>query len=165
MASKDTVADGMVVTFHYTMRDSDGEVIESSEGLEPMEYLHGAGNIVAGLEAGMAGHGVGDRFTIEVSPAQGFGSGEDRQQVEVPLSDFPSDMELDVGMPVEAELPDGGSMRLWVVAMDENSAVLDKTHPLAGETLHYEVELVGLRKASAEEKAHGHAHGPGGHDH
>jgi FKBP-type peptidyl-prolyl cis-trans isomerase SlyD len=147
MSSADIVADQKVVSIHYTLTNDAGETLDSSEGNDPMAYLHGAHNIVPGLESELAGKSVGDEL-----------------QVVVERSSFPEDAELVAGMQFVAESEDG-MVPLWIDHVDGDKVHVDPNHPLAGENLHFKVSIVELRDASAEEIEHGHPHGPGGHDH
>lgn len=159
------IADGSVVTIHYTLKNADGDVLDSSVGGEPMDYLHGAENIVPGLERELAGHSIGDRVEAVVTPAEGYGERSGPEPQPVPRSSFPDDADLQEGMQVFARGPDEQTFALWVVGLDEDSVVLDHNHPLAGVTLHFDVEVTGIRAATEEEVAHGHPHGPNGHHH
>jgi FKBP-type peptidyl-prolyl cis-trans isomerase SlyD len=165
MSKTATAGDGKVVSIHYTLRDDDGDVIDSSSGGEPLEYLHGAGNIVPGLENAMAGKAIGDKFKVTVTPAEGYGDVEGDGPREVPRSAFPKDAELEEGMQLFVRGPDGEPFPVWVVAVHDDHVLLDANHPLAGENLHFEVEVVAMRDATKEEVEHGHPHGPGGHHH
>ncbi|MCE9577400.1 MAG: peptidylprolyl isomerase [Deltaproteobacteria bacterium] len=162
--SQAAVANDHVVEIHYTLKDDDGDVVDSSVGGDPLDYLHGHGGIVPGLEAAMAGKKVGDKFAISVPPAEGYGevTGEPKS---VPKSAFPDDVELEEGMQFFVSGKDGDPIPVWVVAVHGDEVLLDQNHPLAGETLHFEIEVVSVRKASAEELEHGHPHGPEGHHH
>lgn len=158
------IADDKVVSIHYTLRDDDGDVIDSSSGGEPLEYLHGAGNIVPGLERQLAGKRIGDKLTAVVKPEDGYGVPQGPGPQAVPRASFPEDVELEEGLQFFAGGPDG-DIPLWVVAVEDDVVLVDANHPLAGVTLHFEVEVVGLRDATADEKEHGHPHGEGGHHH
>jgi FKBP-type peptidyl-prolyl cis-trans isomerase SlyD len=164
MSQVQAAGDGKVVSIHYTLRDDDGDVVDSSSGGEPLEYLHGAGNIVPGLEAAMAGKQVGESFQVTVAPADGYGEvvGDPRA---VPRSAFPADAELEPGSQFFVRGPDGDPLPVWVVGVDGDEVLLDANHPLAGENLHFEIEVVGVRVATEEELEHGHPHGPDGHEH
>jgi len=157
-----SVRDGLVVIMHYTLKNAEGEELDSSVGAEPLAYLHGADNIVPGLESALTGKSVGDTVNVVVPPAEGYGErvGEPEQ---APKSAFPEGAEIEPGMPVFAEGPNGEPVALWVVEVAEDYVVLDPNHPLAGETLHFDVEIVGIREATEDEMAHGHPHGPDGH--
>jgi FKBP-type peptidyl-prolyl cis-trans isomerase SlyD len=160
-----TVADGAVVLFRYTLKNDAGEVLDEAPADDPMPYLHGAGNIVPGLERALTGKKVGDAFDVEVAPKDGYGERTGTTPQPLPRSGFPADVELRPGMSFAAQLEDGQYVMLWVTEVQEDVVLVDPTHPLAGETLHFSVEIMGLREATDEEKAHGHPHGPEGHDH
>jgi FKBP-type peptidyl-prolyl cis-trans isomerase SlyD len=157
------ITQGKIVTFHYTLTDSEGTVLDRS-GDEAMPYLHGASNIVPGLERQMEGRSVGDKFRAVVPPEEGYGVREGIAQP-VPRSAFPDDAEIEVGMQVVAEGPGGEVVPLWVVNTTPNEVELDPNHPLAGETLIFEVEVTEIRAATEEEIEHGHPHGPNAHVH
>lgn len=159
------IADDKVVSIHYTLRDDDGDEIDSSVGDEPLTYLHGASNIVPGLERQLAGKQVGDMVKAVVPPEEGYGVAEGPGPQRVPRDAFPKDAELEPGTQFFARGPNGDAMPLWVVEVTDEGVMVDANHPLAGVTLHFEVEIVEVRDATAEEKAHGHPHGPGGHHH
>jgi len=160
-----TVEAGKVVSFHYTLRNPDGEVVDTSDGDEPLAYLHGSSNIVSGLEAQLVGHAVGDKLQAVVPAREGYGEKSGPGPQGVPREAFPADAELEVGMNFVAETDDGNEVMLWVVEIGEEEVLVDDNHPLAGVTLHFDVEVVEIRDATDEEKTHGHPHGPGGHDH
>jgi FKBP-type peptidyl-prolyl cis-trans isomerase SlyD len=159
------VAEGSIVSLHYTLRDDDGDVIDSSSGGEPLAYLHGAGNIVPGLERQLTGKTVGDRLTAVVPPEEGYGLPEGPGPQPVPRSSFPEDVELEEGLQFFARGPGGETIPLWVVEVGGDTVMVDGNHPLSGVTLHFEVEVVEVRAATAEEQEHGHPHGEGGHHH
>ena len=160
-----TAADGKVVSIHYTLKDDDGEVVDSSSGGEPLEYLHGAGNIVPGLEAAMKGKTIGDKFNVKVPPADGYGEVVGNGPRPVPRSAFPDDVEIEEGMQFFVRGPDGEPFPVWVAEVSDEQVLIDANHPLAGENLNFEVEVVGIRDATEEEVEHGHPHGPEGHHH
>lgn len=165
MATDTQVADKTVVTIHYTLKNSDGDVLDSSVGQDPLSYLHGAGNIVPGLERELTGKNVGDKVAVVVPPAEGYGERQGPEPQKVPLSSFPDDAELEAGMQIVASGPNGEMFPLWVVAVADEHALLDHNHPLADVTLHFDVEITDVRAATDEEVEHGHPHGPGGHHH
>jgi FKBP-type peptidyl-prolyl cis-trans isomerase SlyD len=158
------VAADKVVSFHYTLRDKDGTVLDSSEKDEPMAYLHGADNIVPGLERAMVDKQVGDKFDVTVAPGDGYGERVDGQAV-VPRTSFPSDVELEVGMRLFAEGDDGEGFPIWITALTDDQVSIDPNHPLAGVELHFAVEITAIRAATPDELEHGHPHGPDGHHH
>jgi FKBP-type peptidyl-prolyl cis-trans isomerase SlyD len=157
-------ASGMVVTMHYTLTDDSGEVLDSSQGSEPLAYLHGHGNIIPGLEKALEGKEVGHKSKVTVAPADGYGEINAEAIFEAPREHFPADVQLAVGQRVYAEGPNG-QIALTVTKLTDKGAVLDANHPLAGKTLHFDVELVEVRGATQEELSHGHVHGAGGHHH
>lgn len=161
----DIIADGKVVSIHYTLTNDAGDTLDTSDGRPPMAYLHGSGNIVPGLEEGLTGHAAGDKLAVDVPPEKGYGlhNGEEPQGVK--RTEFPKDMELHEGMPIRAEDGEGNTVVLWIVKAEGAWVHLDINHPLAGETLHFAIEIAEVRDASAEELSHGHVHGPGGHNH
>lgn len=149
------------VTIHYTLRDDAGEVLDSSEGRNPMTYLHGAGNIVPGLEQALDGKQVGDEIKVKVAPADGYGERDEANVRNVPRRRLPEG-KIVPGMRLRLET-EHGPMIVAVTAVQGDYATIDGNHPLAGKTLHFEVKVVEVRDATAEERTHGHVHGPGGH--
>lgn len=160
-----SVADGKVVTVHYTLKNAAGEVIDSSEGNQPMVYIQGMGNLVPGFEKAVNGKRVGDDFAFEVSAEEGYGERDDEAVQAVPRSVFPKDLEILPGMQFGVTGPDGQPMPVWVGEVHEDSVILDMNHPLAGAVLFFSVRIMDIRDATRDEMAHGHAHGPGGHHH
>ena len=157
-------AAGMVVTMHYTLTDDRGEVLDSSSGSDPLAYLHGAQNIIPGLERALEGTAAGHKARVTVAPAEGYGGKDPAAVFEAPREHFPPDMELKPGVRVSADGPQG-PISFLVVSVNDATATLDGNHPLAGQTLHFDVEIVNVRTATDEEKEHGHVHGEGGHHH
>jgi FKBP-type peptidyl-prolyl cis-trans isomerase SlyD len=158
------IADRTVATFHYTLRDAQGQVLDSSSGGEPLVYLHGGGHIVPGLERQMAGHSAGDRFTAEVAPEEGYGASDPTLVQQVARQQFQGVDELEVGMQFQADAGRHAQM-VTITAIDGDQVTVDANHPLAGATLHFDIEVTDVRAATDEELSHGHAHGPGGHHH
>ncbi|MEO6710879.1 MAG: peptidylprolyl isomerase, partial [Planctomycetota bacterium] len=156
---------GKVVTLHYTLRDSAGNELDSSGTDEPIQYLHGIGMIVPGLEEGLAGKRQGERAKVVVKPEDGYGERDPRGIQEVSRDTFPPDTALEPGTEFEAEGPDGDPILATVVAVAADKVTIDLNHPLAGLTLYFDVSIKEVRDATAEELAHGHAHGPEGHEH
>lgn len=165
MPQQDQITNDKVVTFHYRLSTTTGEEIESSFGDEPLLYLQGAGQIVPGLEKAMMGKKKGDKFRAEVSPDEGYGEKSELKPMPVERSAFPEDAHLEVGMDFMAEMPDGNFMPLWISSIEGDTIMVDSNHPLAGETLFFDIEVLDIRDATEEELDHGHAHGPGGHHH
>lgn len=161
--SQNTVTAGKVVSIHYTLTDPSGEVIDSSAGGEPLSYLHGAENIVPGLERQLEGKVVGDKFEAVVPPSEGYGERQGPGPQPIPLQQLPP--QVAAGMQLMGQTQDGQRFPVWVVGLTETHALVDQEHPLAGVTLHFAVEVTRVRDASSEEMQHGHPHGPGGHHH
>ncbi len=161
-----TITKNKVALIHYTLKDESGEVLDSSEGREPLAFIQGIGNIIEGLEEKLEGKTVGDRIETTISPEKAYGLRSEENVHIVPLSSFQADGDekLVEGMQVRVETNEGVSLA-DVAKIDGEEVTLDLNHPLAGETLHFTVEVVDVRDASKEELEHGHAHGPGGHHH
>ena len=159
----DTVAADTVVSIHYTLT-LEGQVVDSSDGREPLQYLHGHGNIVPGLESQIAGRRLGDRFNAEVAPEDGYGIHDPDRVVQAPRGAFPDDVELAPGMQFQTEDEDGDPMTVVVTAVGDEEVTIDTNHPLAGKTLSFDIQVAAIRAATSEELEHGHVHGPGGHD-
>ena len=157
------IANGLVVVLNYTLRTNEGEVIDASTPDDPMAYLHGADNIVPGLERALAGKTVGFNGKITVAPEDGYGAREDIPPQPVPRSAFPAEAEIVAGMQFMAEGPDDEHAPIWIVGVEGDQVFIDPQHPLAGETLNFDVEVVAVRKATEEELHHGHPHGADGH--
>lgn len=160
-----TIQKNSVVGIHYTLTDTEGEVLDSTEGETPMLYLHGVGQLVPGLESKLEGAKIGDVCKVTVTPENGYGEFDEELQMEVPRDEFPEDMEFEVDMQFAAESGEGHIQIFRVLGVGEDTISVDGNHPLAGQTLHFEVQIVSLRDATAEEIEHGHAHGEGGHHH
>lgn len=159
------IAAGQVVVLEYELRDDDGELLDASTADDPMTYLHGADNIVPGLEKALAGKAVGFKGKVSVPPADGYGEAEDEQPDAIPRKAFPADMEIEAGMTFMAEGPNDEHAPIWVVGVEGDKIFVSSQHPLAGKTLHFEVEVLAIRPATKDELAHGHPHGPDGHGH
>lgn len=155
------VQSGHVVTMHYTLSDDSGRTIESTRGSDPLDYLHGVGQIIPGLEKALDGSAVGRKASLTVPPDQAYGTHDASAMVRVPLDELPADLEVAPGVEVQAETPDG-PLTFRVVSIEGSEAVLDGNHPLAGKTLTFDVEILAVRAATPDELRHGHAHGPGG---
>jgi FKBP-type peptidyl-prolyl cis-trans isomerase SlyD len=160
-----TIAQHKVVTIHYKVSDSDSdELIDSSENGEPMTYLHGAQNIIPGLEQALEGKSTGDELEVTIPPAEAYGErSEDRIQ-QVPREAFQEMDKVEPGMAVTAQT-EQGQINLVITEVEGELVTVDANHPLAGKSLKFSVTVEEVRDASDEEKAHGHVHGPGGHDH
>ena len=159
-----TIADDSVVSFHYTLRDDTGAFNESSVGGEPVVYMHGHGNIVPGLEKELTGKKSGDKLTATVPPEEGYGHRNDSAVQRVPVKHLATKGPYSPGQTVVVNTNDGGRQGR-VVKVGHFNVDLDLNHPLAGRTLTFDIEIVEVRAATEQELAHGHAHGPHGHDH
>jgi len=153
-----------VVLIHYTLKDDAGAVIDSSAGAEPLAYIQGHGNLVAGLEKALEGKQDGDAVAVSVAPADGYGKYDAALIQRVPRRAMQGAGEIKKGMQFQARTDDG--MRMFTVtAVVGDMVTLDGNHPLADKTLHFDVQIVNVREATAEEQEHGHVHGAGGHHH
>jgi FKBP-type peptidyl-prolyl cis-trans isomerase SlyD len=153
-----------VVSFHYSLTDDDGINIDSSEGQEPLGYIHGAGNIIPGLEKALEGKEVGDSLTVAVKAAEGYGEVQKELIQEVPREAFQGIDTIEPGMQFEAQTGQGGSVPVTVIAVTEELVTVDGNHPLAGKNLNFDVSIEEIREASEEEIAQGHIHGLGGEE-
>nr|WP_196158660.1 peptidylprolyl isomerase [Reinekea sp. G2M2-21] len=158
------IEENKVVSLNYTVKDEHGEVIDTSEGGDPLTYLHGANNIISGLEAALVGKAAGDSFDTVVAPADGYGEYNEEMVQVVPRSAFEGVESIEPGMVFTAQTQ-GGPVQLMVTGVEEDDITVDPNHPLAGKTLHFTGSVVEVRDATEEELAHGHVHGPGGHHH
>jgi len=155
-----TISHHKVVTIDYTLKNAQGEVLDSSEGQEPLVYLHGAENIVVGLERELEGKAIGDSLNTIVSPEDGYGVRNEELIAAVPRELFESDMDIEVGMSFQAET-DQGVQVVNIVAVNDEEVTVDGNHPLADEALHFDVTVRAIREATAEELEHGHVHSAG----
>ena len=162
----DSVQDGAVVGIYYTLKDDGGNVIDTNrKGGSPLAYLHGHNNLVPGLEKALAGAKKGEKVTAVVGPEDGYGMPSDELFDEVPRSAFPAEAEVVEGAVFQGRQPDGRVFQARIAKVEGDQVTVDRNHPLAGQTLHFEVTVDKIRAATEEEKAHGHAHGKGGHAH
>ena len=153
-----------VVTFHYTLKNADGEQMESSREKDPMNYLHGAGNIIPGLEKAMEGHAVGDEFSVTVEPEDAYGLRNEKNVQRVPLKRLKGIGKISVGQVLNLQTKQG-QVQVTVLKVGRFNVDVDGNHPLAGAQLTFDVEIMDIRDASEEEMTHRHVHGPGGHQH
>lgn len=158
------IAQNSVVAFHYTLTNDAGEVLDSSEGRDPLTYLHGSGNIIPGLEKELEGHNDGDKLKVAVEPAEGYGDVQPALVQEVPRDAFQGVDEVQPGMQFQAQTQEGPLM-VTVTKIEGDTVTVDGNHPLAGEKLNFDVEIAEVREATEEEVSHGHVHGEGGHEH
>lgn len=151
-----------VVTFNYTLKDDAGEIIDSSAPGEPLAYLHGHGNLVPGLERDLEGKNAGDKLSVKVAPSDGYGERNKDLIQKIPRRSLKGINQITVGMRLNAQTQEG-PRAVTVTAVTGDMVTIDGNHPLAGQNLNFDIELVEVRDATEEELAHGHVHGPGGH--
>lgn len=153
-----------VVSFHYTLRNAADEEMESSREKDPMIYLHGANNIIAGLEKAMQGHAVKDTFTATLEPEDAYGIRNEKNVQRVPLKRLKGIGKISVGQILNLKT-NKGQVQVTVLKVGRFNVDVDGNHPLAGVQLTFDVEIMDIRDATEEEIKHGHVHGPGGHQH
>lgn len=158
------IAENHVVTLNYTLTDNDGEIIDQSQD-GSFVYLHGAQNIIPGLEKELTGKAVGDQLKVKVPPEEGYGPRDDNRVEEVPREMFPADTEIQPGMVFHAQGPNGEMITVTVLEANDATVKIDANHALAGVELNFDVEIIGIREAEQVEIEHGHVHGPDGHNH
>jgi len=154
------ITSGKVVSLDYTLTDDSGKTLDSSVGGEPLAYIHGNDQIVFGLEKALNGKKVGDAFKVKVEPAEGYGVRDDAKVTTISRSKVQGVPNLKEGIQLQA-----GQQVVTVTKIAGDDVTIDGNHPLAGETLNFDVTVRDVRAATGEEIAHGHVHGPGGHHH
>ena len=158
------IAENKVALIDYTLTDNEGEMIDSSEGAGPLAYLHGAGNIVEGLEEALIGKEAGDKVKASIEPAKAYGERHEDMKQDVPKELFGGVENIEVGMQFQSET-DEGPVLVTVVAISDEMVTVDGNHPLAGVHLNFDVTVREVREPTEEELEHGHVHGEGGHQH
>lgn len=153
-----------VVAMHYTLKNNDATVLDSSEGREPLVYIQGNGNLIPGLEAELEGKQANDILDVSIAPELGYGVRHEGLIQVLPKAQFAGVPELKPGMQFQANTEQGPIM-ITIIEVKEDDVVVDGNHPLAGVTLNFHVEIISVRAATASELEHGHVHGPGGHQH
>ena len=159
-----TIQDRKAVSFHYTLTNQDGEQIETTQNREPMTYLHGAYNIIRGLESAMAGRSVGDEFQVTIEPADAYGEKNEAKFQRISAKHFRFPKKLKPGQVVGLQ-SEKGPVQVTIIKVGRFNVDVDTNHPLAGQVLTFDVEVSAVRDATKEEIAHGHVHGPDGVDH
>lgn len=159
-----TVAKDKVVGVIYTLTDDQGTVVDTNKGQEALEFIQGHGMMIPGFEKALEGATEGQTLAFSVTPEEGYGESNEDFIIEVPRSAFPEDEEVQVGWQVTGTTPDGQMQAFRVLEVSDEKIKLDANHPLAGQNLNFEVEVVSLRDASEQELSHGHVHADG-HDH
>ena len=154
-----------VVLMHYTLKNDAGEVIDYSDGADPLPFLQGHGNIIPGLESALEGSKAGDKLDVSIKPKEAYGERMKDAIQEIPKSALKGIDEVKVGMQLQSQDQDGNSFLVSVTKIEDDKITVDANHPLAGETLHFSVSIESVRKAEAEELSHGHVHADGHHHH
>ncbi|WP_116474775.1 FKBP-type peptidyl-prolyl cis-trans isomerase [Zobellella maritima] len=158
------IADNTVVQFNYTLKDEDGQVLDTNTGKSPLAYLHGHNNMMEGLEKVLAGKSEGDSFTVTLPPAETYGERDEELTQRISVKHLQGAKRWEPGMAAVINTEEG-QRQVTVLKVGKFMADVDLNHPLAGLTLTFDLEVVGVRAATEEEIAHGHAHGEGGHHH
>ncbi len=158
------ISNDKVVTIDYSLTDEEGELIDSSVGEEPLIYLHGHHGIIPGLEQALAGHRTGDKVEVSIPPEEGYGDWDEDLVEVVSKEDFDDPEDLEIGTQFETETDEGARLAT-VIDIEGEDVTVDLNHPLAGMTLNFDVTILDVRDATAEELAHGHVHGEHGHEH
>ena len=153
------VEEHAVVLIHYVLTNNDKEVLDSSEGQDPLAYLHGTGHLIPGLETQLLGKVAGDKLNVTVQPGDGYGEFNKELVQTVPSDVFEGVESIEPGMQFQTSNEDGsGGETITVVSVENDEVTIDGNHPLAGETLHFAVDIIEVREATAEELEHGHVH-------
>lgn len=145
------IAKDSVVKLHYTLYDDDGLELDSSVGKTPLEYIHGKGMLISGLEAMLEGKEAGAKFKAVIEPSEAYGEFNKNLIVEIPRSQFETDMPIEIGMAFQAGTTDGSSVLVHVIGINDDIITVDGNHELAGKRLTFDVEVVSVRKASDTE--------------
>ena len=154
------ISDKMAVTIHYILTNGAGEQLDSSRGEEPMVYLHGQGQIIPGLESALTGKGAADKFKVTIAAEDAYGERSEDMLQTVPLSMFEGIDKVEAGMQFHADAS-GGVNVVTVTKVDGDDVTIDGNHPLAGEALTFDVEVMDVRPATEDELSHQHVHGEG----
>ena len=158
------ITTNVVVSIHYTLTDTSGTVIDSSEGREPLAYLHGRGNIIPGLEKELEGKEKGTKLSVTVPPEEAYGVHDEKLIRQISREAFKDVQDLQPGMQFQSQSEKGVEV-ITITKIEDDKITIDGNHALAGKTLSFDVEVTDVREASDEEITHGHVHGPGGHNH
>ncbi len=154
-----------VVSIDYTLTNQDGTVLDSSEGRQPLPYIQGIGNIIPGLEEALEGKAAGDKLEVSIPPEKGYGQHDESLMQDLPKEQFSEIPNLEPGMQLEARSPEGHVQVIRIAKVEGETVTIDGNHPLAGQTLNFDVKVVEVRDATREELEHGHVHGLGGQQH
>ncbi len=161
----EAIGSGKVVGMAYSLKNDAGEILDQASHAEPFLYIHGASQIVPGLEEALTGLKIGEKKNVTVPPDAGYGPVIPGLNMTVKKNQFPGINEIQVGMQFQAQSPEGHGMVFTIVKLEGDDVTIDGNHPLAGQTLHFAVEILSMRAATSEEMSHGHVHGEGGHHH
>jgi FKBP-type peptidyl-prolyl cis-trans isomerase SlyD len=159
------IKEGTVVDLSYSLKNSEGEILDEASARDPFVYLHGSHQIVPGLETALLGLKVGDKKQVIVPPSDGYGVHDPKLKMTVSKAQFPKGIKIEEGMQFQAQTEDGQGVVFTVESIEGEKIHVDGNHPLADQTLHFDVEVLKIRDATEEEITHGHAHGPDGHHH
>ncbi len=159
------ISQNTVASIDYKLKDTDGQVLDTSEGREPLTYLHGAGNLIPGLESALEGNEPGDTVSVTVDPSEGYGERDENLIQQVPKQAFEGVDQVESGMRFQATDEQGERRIVTVTGVEGDEVTVDANHPLAGQSLNFEVSVVEVREASQEEIEHGHAHTGDEEDH
>tara|TARA_R110002072_G_scaffold5527_10_gene35430 strand:- start:1439 stop:1918 length:480 start_codon:yes stop_codon:yes gene_type:complete len=152
------IAQHQVVSIDYELKNDDGEVLDSSAGQEPLTYLHGTGGLIPGLEKALEGKAAEDELEVTIPPEEAYGEFNDSLVQKVTTAAFEGVEKVEPGMQFQAQGNNGELQRIMIVAVEGDDVTIDANHPLAGQTLHFSVQVRDVREATEEEKEHGHAH-------
>jgi len=161
----ETITKDKVVELHFTLKNKAGQQIDSSRGQSPLTYLHGHRNLIPGLENALQGCKIGDKRQVTLEPKEAYGEVDEGLKMNIPLDQFPKGEKITPGMQFQGTNTDGQVIVFVVESLHSDHVTVDGNHPLAGNTLYFDVEVVGIRDATDEELTHGHVHEPGGHHH
>lgn len=156
------ISTGKVVSIDYVLTNDAGEELDRSPEGKPLAYLHGQAQIIEGLEKSLDGLSVGESKKVSIAPADAYGEIDPNRKTQMPKTSFPENMPLEPGVQFQADLG-GQTVALFIESVDGDLVTVNANHPLAGQTLHFEVTVKEVREATPEEIDHGHAHGPDGH--
>ena len=161
----ETISTGKVVGMSYSLRNDAGVILDQASHDEPFLYIQGSSQIVPGLESGLEGLKIGEKKNVTVAVEEGYGPIHPGLKMTVKKDQFPAVEEIRAGMQFQAQSPEGHGMVFTIVEVKGDDVTIDGNHPLAGQTLHFSVEILSVRAATEEEEQHGHVHGEGGHHH
>ncbi len=158
------IQNSKVASINYTLTNAENKILDTSEGREPLMYIHGKGNLIPGLEKALEGKKVGDKLKVTIQPEEAYGTRNEQLVQVIPRSSFQGVEDIQPGMQFQANVQ-GHTQIIVVTKVEGDNITTDANHPLAGEELTFEVEVMEVRDATEEELAHGHVHGPNGHEH